>query len=56
MKEGHVHTGIEEIVFVTFAALVGFTALRLLATWAAQQNGFTGQFGTGLGGALRFGN
>lgn len=52
----HVHTGIEEVVFITLAALVGFTALRLIATYTGQKGGAVGAFGTGLGGALRFGN
>lgn len=51
----HLHADIEDVVFITVAAIVGLNVVRLAAAWAVQRGGWVGSVGTTVGGLVRFG-
>lgn len=55
MKGEHLHSGIEDVIFVTIAAIVGFNVVRLSAAWLVQRGGTAEKVGSVMGGLVRFG-
>lgn len=54
--QGHVHTGIGAIVFVTVAAIVGLNVVRFSAALAAKsQTPFVAKLGKSVGATVTFG-
>jgi hypothetical protein len=54
--QGHLHTGIGAVVFVTVAAIVGFNVVRIGAAMAAKsQNSAVAKIGKSVGATVTFG-
>lgn len=54
MKGEHIHADIEDVVFITVCAIVGFNVVRLAAAWMVQKGGTVGQIGSTIGGLVHF--
>jgi hypothetical protein len=54
--QGHVHTGIGSIIFVTVAAIIGLNVVRIGAAMLAKQsNSGAARVGKALGATVTFG-
>jgi len=53
--DNHLHTGVDTILFVTLAAIVGFHVIRFGAGMAAKQDGWLGEVGKAAGSLVTFG-
>lgn len=54
--QGHVHTGIGAVVFVTVAAIIGLNVVRIAAAFAAKsQTPAVAKIGKSVGATVTFG-
>lgn len=51
----HLHADIEDVLWITVAAIVGINVVRLGSAWLVQRGGALGSIGTTIGGLVRFG-
>lgn len=54
MREGHWHTGVENVLVYGLSAIVVFNLWRIAAAHVAKQDGMIGQLGKSAGALVSF--